>query len=203
MDVQRLNRQIQFIIEIDKLKDILRRSYLVNGQRRENSAEHSWHIAMMAILLAEYANEQVDLLRVIKMLLVHDIVEIDAGDTYIYSEADLLSQAARERQAADRLFGLLPADQAGALRELWQEFEARTTAEARFAAALDRLMPLLHAYNARGKSWKEGGVTSDMVIARNSPMADGSTQLWQFARSLIEDAVAKGYLATPDSVNKP
>jgi putative hydrolase of HD superfamily len=194
MNSARLAQQIQFIVEIDKLKRIIRRSYLTNAERLENSAEHSWHIALMAMLLAEYANEPVDLLRVIKMLLIHDIVEIDAGDTYCYDETGLLDQAEREQLAANRIFGLLPEDQARELHALREEFDARLTPEARFAAAMDRLMPLLHSYHVKGKSWQENGITHLQVVARNSPIADGSEELWQFAQSLIEDALVKGYL---------
>lgn len=197
----RLNQQIQFIIELDKLKSVIRRSYLVNGQRFENSAEHSWHVAMLAFILAEYANEPLDLLRVLKMLLIHDIVEIDAGDTYVYDEAGVSEQAERERRAAERLFGLLPEDQAAELHELWREFEAGATPEARFAIAVDRLMPLLHSYLVQGRSWRENGVKLDQVLARNSAISDGSVKLWQYARSMIDEAVAKGYLPGSDSTN--
>jgi putative hydrolase of HD superfamily len=194
MNSTRLAQQIQFIVEIDKLKQIIRRSYLIGGERLENSAEHSWHIAVMAMLLAEYAPAPVDLLRVIKMLLVHDIVEIDAGDTYVYDQASLVSQAERERQAAERLFGLLPEDQAREFDQLRLEFEARQTPEAKFARAMDRLMPLLHNYHSQGKSWQENGIKQAQVLALTGIVADGSDELWQFARSLIEDAVGKGYL---------
>lgn len=197
MTADRLSRQLQFIIEIDKLKSVLRRTYLIDAPRRENSAEHSWHLAVMAVLLAEHANVPVDLLRVLKMLLVHDIVEIDAGDTYIYDVQGALDKARREQQAAERIFGLLPADQAAELRSLWDEFEARCSPEARFAAALDRLMPLLHNYTTEGRSWQEHGITSDMVLARNAQIGDGAAPLWETAQSLIADAVTRGYLAPP------
>ena len=192
--IERLTRQIAFLLEIDKLKGILRRSYLTDGTRRENSAEHSWHLAVMAMILAEHANAPVDSLRVLKMLLVHDIVEVDADDTYCYDEVGAQDKAAREQQAAQRLFGLLPADQEGELRALWDEFEARATNEARFAAALDRLMPLLHNHHTQGRSWQEHGIVSGQVLAHNAHIADGSEELWRFARSVIEDAVTKGYL---------
>ena len=190
----RMARQITFILEIDRLKSILRRSYLADGTRRENSAEHSWHLAMMALVLAEHANTPVDPLRVVKMLLVHDIVEIDADDTYCYDEAGARDKTEREQRAANRLFGLLPADQEQELRALWDEFEGRQTEEAKFAAALDRLMPLLHNYHTQGRSWQENGIVRRQVLERNAHIADGSEDLWQFAQSFIEDAVAKGYL---------
>ena len=191
----RLARQMEFILEIDKLKQVLRQTSLADGSRRENDAEHSWHLAVMAVLLAEYAAEpQLDLARVVKMLLVHDVVEIDAGDTYHYDEAGNRDKAEREQAAADRLFALLPADQEAELRGLWEEFEARQTPEARYAAALDRFQPNLLNYRTQGRLWREHGVTSAQVIARNCHMAEGAPALWQYAESLIHDAVAKGYL---------
>lgn len=197
MSYERLQQQIRFILEIDNLKHVIRRTYLASGKRLENSAEHSWHLAMMALVLWEHANEKVDLLRVLKMVLVHDIVEIDAGDTYLYDEAGNAGKLAREQQAAERIFGLLPPDQGQELLQLWQEFEARQTADARFAAALDRFMPLLHNYHTKGRAWQENGVTNDQVIARTGHMVEGSETLWQEAEALLEEAVAQGYLAPP------
>jgi putative hydrolase of HD superfamily len=193
-EVDRFQRQIAFILEIDKLKSIIRRTYLVNIDRAENTAEHSWHLAIMAILLAEHANEPVDVAKVVKMVLIHDIVEIDAGDTYFYDSAAALDKAEREHAAADRIFGMLPADQAGEMRELWEEFEAGRTAEARFALALDRFIPQLHNYHTGGRSWSEHGITVDRVLERNASMAEGSQKLWECARALLDDAVAKGFL---------
>src|SRR2546422_9454252 len=155
---QRLDLQIRFILEIDKLKTILRRTYLLNEDRAENTAEHSWHLAIMALLLAEHANEPVNVARVVKMVLVHDIVEIDAGDTYFYDTAAALDKSEREHAAADRLYGILPADQGKELRDLWEEFEAAKTADARFALALDRFMPQLHNYHTHGRAWAEHGI---------------------------------------------
>lgn len=195
MKNERLAQQIRFIVEIDKLKSVLRRTYLANGTRRENSGEHSWHLAMMALVLSEHANEKVDLLRVLKMVLIHDIVEIDAGDTYIYDEVGALDQEEREKMAAERIFGLLPAEQADELREVWDEFEARQTADAKFAKALDRLMPLLHNYELEGKPWQTYGIKRHQVLAINTPIRDGSDALAELALALIEDSVAKGYLA--------
>jgi len=150
---------------------------------------------MMALVLSEHANQKVDLLRVLKMVLIHDIVEIDAGDTYIYDEVGALDQEEREKKAAEHIFGLLPAEQARDLREAWDEFEARQTADAKFAKALDRLMPLLHNYELEGKSWQTHGIKSHQVLAINAPIRDGSETLAELALALIEDAVAKGYLA--------
>lgn len=194
MDSDRLSQQIHFIVQVDKLKHVLRQSYLIHAERRENSAEHSWHLAIAAMLLADYANAPLDLLRVLKMLLIHDIIEIDAGDTYCFDHQSLVDKAARERQAASRLFGLLPDDQASELRELWKEFDVAQTPEARFAVAIDRLMPLLHNFYTAGKSWQMHGITRDREIERNACMRDGAVPLWEFAQTLIQDAVAKGYL---------
>ena len=190
----RLDQQIGFILELDTLKSVLRRSYLLNNTRRENSAEHSWHLSAMALVLAEHANVDIDQFRVLKMLLVHDIVEIDSGDTYIYDTAGNDTKAVREQEAAQRIFGLLPDDQKLELTQLWQEFEARETPEAKFAAALDRLMPLLHNYHTEGRSWREHGITKQQVLNFNRHIADGSQSLWKYAEALIDDAAAKGYL---------
>jgi len=190
----RLDQQIGFILELDTLKSVLRRSYLLNNTRRENSAEHSWHLSAMALVLAEHANVDIDQFRVLKMLLVHDIVEIDSGDTYIYDTAGNDTKAVREQEAAQRIFGLLPDDQKLELTRLWQEFEARETPEAKFAAALDRLMPLLHNYHTEGRSWREHGITKQQVLNFNRHIADGSQSLWKYAEALIDDAAAKGYL---------
>ena len=195
MNTERLEQQIAFLLEIDKLKSVLRRTYLLNDPRHENSAEHSWHLAVMAMLLAEHANAEVNLLHVLKMLLVHDVVEIDSGDTYIYDVAGNESKAAREQEAARRIFGLLPDDQQGEMHRLWEEFEARATPEARFAAALDRLMPMLHNYHTQGRSWREHGVTDARVIAHNGHMAEGAAGLWEYAEAMIRDAVGRGYPA--------
>jgi len=189
----RLARQIRFLLEIDRLKQITRQSYIIGGSRRENSAEHSWHLGVMALVLAEHAGARIDVQRVVQMVLVHDLVEIDAGDTFIYDDAGNADKAERERAAADRIFGLLPDDQRGGFRALWDEFEARATPEARFAAALDRLMPLLHNYHNDGRTWLEHHVVQQNVLDRNRPIQDGSATLWELARGVIEDAAAKGY----------
>lgn len=190
----RLERQLQFLIEIDKAKNVLRQSVLTNKSRRENDAEHSWHLAVMALVLHEYANEPVDLLRVIKMLLIHDLVEIDAGDTFAYDEAGRRDQKEREKAAAQRIFGLLPKDQAEELEALWQEFEERSTADARFAAALDRLHPILLNFYAQGVTWRKHGVSKEQVMARNRHIEEGSTTLWELGKRVIDEAAARGYL---------
>jgi putative hydrolase of HD superfamily len=191
----RLAQQLAFIIEVDRLKSVMRRSRLISDERYENSAEHSWHLALMVLILAEYANEPVDLLRTIKMVLIHDIVEIDAGDTFAYDAVGALDKEAREQEAAARLFGLLPEDQAAELHELWQEFEARQTPEARMANAVDRMMPLMHNYFTRGGSWQRHEVTRPQVINRVGSIDDGSQELWRVAEALIDAAVDEGILA--------
>jgi len=195
---ERLRQQLAFIIEIDKLKQIYRQTILMDGSRTENDAEHSWHLAVMAILLAEYAaQKKLDIFRVVKMLLIHDVVEIDAGDTYLYDEHAAKDKVAREQQAADRLFPLLPEDQAQEFRRLWEEFEARATPEAKFAASLDRFQPLLHNYVTQGQSWKEHGVTSDKVERQQGQvLGEGAPILWEHAERLIREAVEKGYFAS-------
>ncbi len=192
---ERLAAQLLFLSEVDKLKGVLRRSQLMDGSRYENSAEHSWHIALAAWLLADTADEAVDVARVMQMLLIHDIVEIDAGDTFAYDATRRTDQAAREAAAAARLFGLLPADQAATLHGLWCEFEARTTPEARFAHAVDRLLPVLHNFATQGGSWRANGVHRGMVVQRVGAIADGSARLWAVIERLLDEAVRRGYLA--------
>ncbi len=195
IDRSRLSRQIDFLREIDRLKQVLRRTWLMDQSRRENDAEHSWHLGVMAVLLAEYAAEPgLDLLRAVKMALIHDLVEIDAGDTFAYDEVGAQDKDRRERLAADRIFQILPPDQAAEIRSLWEEFESRQTPEARYAAALDRFQPILHNYHTQGRAWRQHGITSDQVIARNRHMAEGAPALWAHAEELIRDAVEKGYL---------
>lgn len=200
MENKRLEQQIQFILEVDKLKTIERQTLLTDASRQENDAEHSWHLALMALVLGEYANTQdLDILRVIRMVLVHDLVEIDAGDTYCYDSAGYTDKAERETAAADRLFNLLPPDQAGAFRALWDEFEAGKTAEARFANALDRLQPLMHNAFTKGRMWKKHGIRKSQVVARNQKIDAGAPALWTFASDLIDKAVERGQLAPDES----
>lgn len=191
----RLERQIAFVIEIDKLKNVLRQTILVDGSRQENAAEHSWHLAVMALLLSEYAVENdIDLLRVIKMLLIHDIVEIDAGDTYCYDDAEVAKQAARERKASERLFNILPPDQSDELHRLWDEFEARKTSESQLANALDCFQPILHNYSTNGKIWKKHHIKRDQVLARNKHVQDSAPVIWKRIVKFIDDAAKKGML---------
>ncbi len=195
MDIQSLARQIEFLVEIDKLKTVLRQSLLVDGSRRENSAEHSWHLAIFAMVLAEHAAGPIDILRVLKMILVHDVVEIDAGDTYCYDEEGNRDKAERENRAAERIFSLLPAEQAAQFRALWGEFEEAKTPDALFAASLDRLQPLLNNFRSNGVAWQKHGIRKEQVFSRNRFMADGAPALWDYARQMIEDAITKGWIA--------
>lgn len=192
---ERLNRQIEFIREIDKLKTIYRQSYLMDQSRHENDAEHTWHITLMAWLLEEHLDQRkVNLLRVMKMLLVHDLVEIDAGDTFAYDERGQEGKFEREMVAAKRIFGLLPVDQRDEMLALWLEFEQQETLESRYAAAMDRIQPLLHNYFTGGKAWQEHGVTADRVRARIVFLQEDLPDLYSLVQHLIDDAVKQGYL---------
>ncbi|GAA1119155.1 HD domain-containing protein [Nocardiopsis metallicus] len=193
VDNERLNAQLRFILEVDKLKRVLRQNLLVDGSRRENSAEHSWHLALSARTFAEYAPEGTDIDRVTEMLLIHDIVEIDAGDTFLFDQVSTETQAERERAAADRLFPLLPEDQAVRARELWEEFEARLTPEARFARAVDRLAPMLANWHNEGGAWVRFGVTRAQVMEKVKMISEGSEALGSYATALIDDADRRGY----------
>ena len=196
VDAERLKRQIEFILEADKLKQVARKTTLLDVSRQENSAEHSWHIALLVLILAEYAEDlNLDLLRVIKLLLIHDLFEIDAGDTYCYDEVHGQDQRKREIKAAGRIFNILPADQALALRALWDEYEAKHTPESKFANALDRVQPFLHNYFTRGHTWQKHGIHKKQVIRRMQPVNDGSPVLWEYVAGLIDDAVRQGFLA--------
>lgn len=191
----RLQQQLNFLYEIDKLKTVFRRSNLIcDTSRFENSAEHSWHLAFYVLVLAEYANEKIDPLRVLKMVLLHDLVEIDAGDTFCYDLSANIGKQEREILAAKRLFGLLPAEQGAELMQLWQEFEAGETADAKFAVSVDRLQPLLHNYTTGGGSWKRHAIKRNQVDARMQPIAEGSTALFDLMKSILDDAVAQAIL---------
>ncbi len=196
IDDERLARQVEFLVEIDRLKHVLRRAYLPGTDRNENTAEHSWHLAVAVLVLAEYAAEPVDLARVVRMALIHDIVEIDAGDTFFFDAAGALDKAEREQRAAERLFGLLPPDQATDFRAAWDEFEARQSAEARFASALDRFMPLIHNYLTAGRAWRQHGVRPEQVLAMTTRIDPGAPAIAAAARALVAQAQAAGYFDT-------
>ncbi|MFG6244970.1 HD domain-containing protein [Vibrio diabolicus] len=193
--MERLEKQLALVIELDKLKSILRRTRVKSAEGRlENSGEHSWHVALMAILMEEHANAPVDICRVMKMLLIHDVVEIDAGDTFVYDTAASQEQAEKEIRAAERLFGMLPSDQEQELLALWHEFEAAQTDDAKYAKALDRLIPMLLNYHNNGQSWKEHGVSREQTLTINKRIEFGSVTLWDKAKELIEEATEKGWL---------
>ena len=192
-----LERRIRFALEADRLKGVVRRTRLVDGSRLENSAEHSWHLALLAVLLADTAAPEVDSARVVRMLLVHDIVEVEAGDTFAYDVDANLGRDERERLAAERTFGLLPRGQGGELRALWEEFEAGETPDARFAVALDRFQPLLLNFYGGGGSWLEHGVTRAQVMRRMDPIREGAPALWPVVLDAVERSCRAGWIA-PD-----
>ena len=200
----RLARQVEFLVECDRLKEICRQTLVTSSRRRENDAEHSWHLCLCVLVLAEHANHPgLDVLRVLQMLIVHDLVEIDAGDTFAYDEAAMATQRERETRAAERIFGLLPPPQGPWFRELWEEFEARTTPEARFAAAVDRFQPMLLNCRTKGDAWRRHGVTADRVIARNRHIGEGCAELWRYAERMVADAVTQGHLAPGPAAPNP
>ncbi|MFN1649193.1 HD domain-containing protein [Vibrio rotiferianus] len=193
--MERLEKQLALLIELDQLKSVLRRTRVKSADRRlENSGEHSWHVALMAVLMQEHANVPVDIARVMKMLLIHDVVEIDAGDTFVYDVAASKEQEEKELKAAERLFGMLPSDQGDELFALWKEFEAAHSDDAKYAKALDRLIPMLLNYHNDGQSWKEHGVTREQALTINKRIEFGSVILWDRAKELIEEATEKGWL---------
>lgn len=193
MASNRLEQQMAFIVEIDKLKRVDRQTLIVDGTRPENSAEHSWHIALMALLMVEHIDQRsdIDLLKVVKMLLVHDIIEIDAGDVFAYDEDE--EREEREKKAGRRIFGLLPKDQAEELYQLWREFEERQTPEARYAASLDRLLPLVQNYLTGGYTWVKYHIPEEKVRKRNQVIIESSRNLWEYAQTIIDQAKEKGY----------
>ncbi len=190
----RLARQLAFLLELDKAKQVLRRTYVTDGSRRENDAGHMWHATLAALVLAEHAGEAVEPTRLALMLAVHDVVEIDAGDTFIYDEAARADKVAREQQAAERIFGLLPEDQGKLFSSLWEEFEERATPTAKMAAAIDRLLPLLMNRAVEGRTWREHNITAGQVLAVNAHINEGSPRLWELARTVLEGAVEEGVL---------
>lgn len=193
--MDRLERQMEFLLEIDKEKEIGRQTYLADGSRKEKDAEHAWHMAVMAFLLEDYANEKIDLLKTIKMILLHDVVEIDAGDTYAYDTQGNKTKRMREQKAADRIYGMLPEEQKAEYRALWEEFEAMETPESKFANTLDKVQPVLLNHASGGKSWREHGVKKSQVVERNKKTHEGSEVLWEYIRGLIEENTKKGNIA--------
>ena len=194
MQKQRLEQQIRFIIEVDKVKNIFRQTYLADGQRKENDAEHSWHLALSAVLLKEHMKEDVDLTKVMIMVLIHDLVEIDAGDTYAYDAAGAATKREREVKAADRIFGLLPEDQGTYFRKLWDEFEAYESADAKFAHLLDNFQPLLLNDASDGRSWTEHGVHKSQVCKRNEKIPETSDVVWGRVLEVMDRRIGEGHL---------
>lgn len=192
MKVNRLDQQMNFIMEVDKLKEITRQTYISSGKRLENDAEHSYSLALMVALLSEYAEEKIDVAKTMLMVLIHDIVEIDAGDTYAYDDAGNQTKREREVLAADRIFNLLPEDQALYIRSLWEEFEEGQTPEARFALTVDKVQPMTLNNHTDGRAWREHDVHLDKVMKRNEHTADGSRALWEVAKGIIDKNVANG-----------
>ncbi len=192
MENSRFEKQLTYILEIDKEKNILRQTHLSGHGRRENDAEHAWHMAIMIYLLKEYANEEIDVAKTMMMALIHDVVEIDAGDTYAYDTEGLTTQKEREEQAAERIFGLLPEDQKKELRRLFDEFEANETPEAKFAHAMDNFQPLLLNNFNDGEDWRTHGVSKTQVLKRHSMTGLGSKEIGEYSKSIIEDNVRKG-----------
>ena len=193
--MERFKKQLNFLIEIDQVKNILRMTSIADGSRRENDAEHSWSLAMMAVLFAEYVDDQIDLLKVIKMVLIHDLVEIHAGDTFCFDEAGMQDKEAREQASADKIFGLLEQDQGQELRQLWEEFESCATKEAEYAAMLDRLQPLIMNYINEGGTWAQHHISVEQVYKRNQITLEKGPQVFKdFIHEVIEECVAKGYI---------
>ena len=192
--MERLEQQFAFLREIDKEKMIGRQTYLTDAVRKENDAEHAWHMAIMTLLLSEYANEEIDVLRTISMLLIHDIVEIDAGDTYAYDEKGATTKEYREKQAAERIYGLLPEDQGQWLKALWEEFEAYETPEAKFAHVLDNCQPLFLNDASNGKSWEEHQVKKSQIYKRNRKTGEGSEVIWEYMKELVDKHIALGHV---------
>ena len=196
----RLEQQVAFLIEADKLKQVLRRTPLADSSRRENSAEHSWHLIVAAIVLLEHSAGDVNLLHVLEMLAVHDLVEIDAGDTFAYDAQDLVTKEERELAAAERIFGLLPPDQASRVRSLWDEFEAQQTPDAHFANAMDRLQPLLQNACAQGGSWRDHDLHREQVLRRMAPIESALPAAWPLVLKIVDDFCASGVLRTTESM---
>lgn len=197
---ERLEKQKAFILEVDKAKNIFRQTRLSGKERRENDAEHSWHMALMAFLLVEHANEEVDVLRVIKMILIHDLVEIDAGDTYAYDEVGNQTKKVREEAAAERIFGMLPGDQEQELRELWEEFEENETPEALYAHVMDNFQPLALNDSNGGWDWKERGIKKSQILKRNEKTTDGSKAIWECMELMIDKNVKNGSIILDEEV---
>ena len=196
--MERLEKQLSFLMEIDRQKEVIRQTYLSDGSRKETDAEHAWHLAMMCMVLSEYANEPIDVPRTIMMLLAHDLVEIDAGDTYAYYTEGNATKRQREEKAAERIYGMLPEEQGNTLRMLWEEFEAMETPEAKFANTMDKIQPVLLTDQAKGKSWREHQVRMSQIMERNARTHEGSEVLWDYIRNVLEKNADAGFIRRED-----
>ena len=194
--IEKLKKQMEFIYEIDKAKNIFRQTYVSRGDRTENDAEHSWHLALMAFVLSEYMGDDIDVLKTMKMVLMHDLVEIYAGDTYCYDAEANLDKEEREKKAAEKIYGLLPEEQGKEYKELWEEFERVDTKEAKFASMLDRIQPIMLNYATEGKAWKEHGIYRDQVEKRNKVVFEGPKEFAELLTAILDLSVEKGYLKT-------
>ncbi len=194
---ERLLKDIEFIVELDKMKSILRQTSLIGGDRREDDAQHSWHIAIMAMVLSDYANEKIDVCKVIKMLLIHDLVELEAGDTFCYDKKGNEDKKEREELAADKVFGMLNVEKNKEMRSLWDEFEEMKTPDALFAASMDRLQPMLNNYHNNGGTWQKFDIAQSDVYKRISPVKDSSDELWKYVVYMLEDALNRGLISKP------
>lgn len=194
LEFEKIEQQLRFIMELDKLKQVFRQTYLADASRKENDAEHSWHLAIMAMLLSEYTNEPVDVGHTMKLVLLHDVIEIDAGDTYAYDEAGNATKKEREKVAAERIFALLPSNQEKELKSLWEEFEACETPEAKFANTLDKIQPILLNDASGGLAWREHDIRLEQTLNRNKRTHEGSEVLWKYARMLLNNNAEKGNL---------
>ena len=190
----RLQQQLAFLVEIDRMKNVMRQTLLADSSRRESDAEHSFSLAMFAMLLAEHAEEEIDISRVIRMVLVHDLIEIYAGATFCYDQKGNEDKEAREKEAADKLYAMLPEDQAAEYRALWEEFDRMDTPDSRYAAALDRIQPMLNNYLTNGHTWKLGNVTSEQVYKRMEPIRNGLPKAWPIVEWIINTSIEKGFL---------
>lgn len=193
--MEKLEQQIRFLLELDKQKEIGRQTYLASGSRKEGDAEHAWHLAIMAFLLADYANEKIDILKTMKMVLLHDVIEIDAGDTYAYDTEGQKTKRLREEKAADRIYGMLPEEQKAEYRALWEEFEAGETPEAKFANTLDNIQPVLLNHASGGRSWREHDVKKSQIMGRNKKTHEGSEVLWEYIRNIIDKNIEQGNIS--------
>ena len=194
LENKKLKSQLDFLVEIDKMKNIFRRTVIIDKSRRENDAEHSWHFAMLAMILEEYSSQKVDVTKAIKIALVHDLVEVYAGDTFAYDEKAKQDKSQRELEAADKIFGMLPEEQGAYIRALWDEFEAKETPESKYANVCDRLQPLMHNYLTDGHTWKEGDVHAPQVLERMDIIRETAPELWKAVEGMVKISIEQGIL---------